>query len=651
MRDRMTAVLVAIVLAASSAAAAQDATATLRIWNSDVLKVDDVRQAPDQTAPLRPISIIGVRNGWFSGKAVAGSSGPIKGLRTEISDLKSESGTIPATHVRIRYGVPWRGMDSRYDPAGMDILLASPPEDRSIISVWVTVKVPKESRPGTYRGRLTVQAAEGKAVPVPVELKVMDWTLPDTGEWQTWVELVESPDTLAAEYDVPLWSDSHWQLIAQSFELIGEIGSRVVYVPLICHTNHGNEQSMVRWIAQGEDGYDHDFSIMDKYLDVATEHMGRPKIVVLNAWDAYLSTPAGEIIPDEEVTDRRAHKMSFKHMEDARRALRGKGPVVTLVDSEGGDPRMLNLPRYEDPDSREFWRPVWSQLRQRLKKRGLEDAMMIGMFTDDWPQKQEIDALHDLSGGLPWVCHAHWSATQRGRSKLYGVASVGYESTVWDTVVTLNPAKDRTYGWKRPEFVVAHYRKMGVNRMTPSRIRCLAETNITGGQRGVGRIGGDFWWAIKDKRGRRAGTVTDRYPQSMWRNLDIKASLLAPGPSGPVATVRYEYLREGVQECEARILIERALTDDILREKLGAELATRCQTLLDERQLCLWRAQGLSEETIQSHGSVRNPTRSVTRGSNSRNARVAGHTWFLNSGWQERTEKLFALAGEVAAKL
>ena len=30
---------------------------------------------------------------------------------------------------------------------------------------------------------------------------------------------------------------------------------------------------------------------------------------------------------------------------------------------------------------------------------------------------------------------------------------------------------------------------------------------------------------------------------------------------------------------------------------------------------------------------------------------VAGHAWFLKSDWQERSEKLFALAGDVERKL
>ena len=86
---------------------------------------------------------------------------------------------------------------------------------------------------------------------------------------------------------------------------------------------------------------------------------------------------------------------------------------------------------------------------------------------------------------------------------------------------------------------------------------------------GLTRLAGDYWPVIKDRRGRRQGTVTDRYPSSKWMNLNICNPVLAPGAKGPVATSRFEWLREGIQECEARIAIERALTDERLRRRLG----------------------------------------------------------------------------------
>ena len=49
----------------------------------------------------------------------------------------------------------------------------------------------------------------------------------------------------------------------------------------------------------------------------------------------------------------------------------------------------------------------------------------------------------------------------------------------------------------------------------------------------------------------------------------VPESLLAPGPEGPVASDEMEAYREGVQECEARIAIERALGDEARKARLG----------------------------------------------------------------------------------
>ena len=120
-----------------------------------------------------------------------------------------------------------------------------------------------------------------KTITVPLRLEVADYAVPDTQNYKTWIEVMQSPDTLAAEYDVPLWSDKHWELIAQSMRYIGDIGSRVVHVPLIAETNSGNAQSMVRWIKKADGTFDYDFTIMDKYLDVAEKNMGQAEVCVV----------------------------------------------------------------------------------------------------------------------------------------------------------------------------------------------------------------------------------------------------------------------------------------------------------------------------------------------------------------------------------
>ena len=99
---------------------------------------------------------------------------------------------------------------------------------------------------------------------------------------------------------------------------------------------------------------------------------------------------------------------------------------------------------------------------------------------------------------------------------------------------------------------------------------------------------GGFLAGVKDGRGQWAWRVFDRYPKASWRNLNINVALLGAGPEGPVATARFEALREGVEECEARIVIEQALSDG----KLPDNLAVRCRELIAERNRAI--VMGLS---------------------------------------------------------
>ncbi|MCG3178571.1 MAG: hypothetical protein BIFFINMI_00899 [Phycisphaerae bacterium] len=97
-------------------------------------------------------------------------------------------------------------------------------------------------------------------------------------------------------------------------------------------------------------------------------------------------------------------------------------------------------------------------------------------------------------------------------------------------------------------------------------------------------------------------------------------ALAYPGRSGPVNSLDTVVMRQGVQECEARIVIEEALVGG----KIGGGLANRCQELLDARaDFC---------RVVQfSHGFGINAPLRATPG----------------AGWRESAARLYRLAGEV----
>jgi hypothetical protein len=303
--------------------------------------------------------------------------------------------------------------------------------------------------------------------------------------------------------------------------------------------------------------------------------------------------------------------------------------------------------------SADLWRPLFTELREHLRKRGLEGTMMLGMHSDAWASPEDTAFFRAVAGDLPWVMQSHMGLL--GKRLMYDRYRVGYQARMWNTSFADDGAwigqKEKTLesmmGWKRAD-LVAEFDRINLDYHPSTRWRHFAEPNITGGQRGVGRIGADFWPIFKDKRGNRVGRVHERYPEAYWRNLSIDTSLLAPGPEGPAASQRFEAFREGVQECEARIAIEEALSDPAARAKVGAELVRRCEAHLAARQAMMWLSlSNLQLYYVENRKKYGEYHARLWRGA----PNFSGHQWFVGSDWQERTAQLYELAGEVNKKV
>ncbi len=530
------------------------------------------------------------------------------------------------------------------------------PRNAAVVPVWLTVVVPKDAGSGKYQGVLRIEMTGEKAMQVPVELNVADFTLPNKDDYLTEVDLIQSPDTLALEYNVPLWSEKHWEMIGESLRMLGDAGCRTVYVPLIGHTNIGNEESMVRWVKKADGTYEHDFSIMERYLDTAETQMGKPRRIIFLVWDVYMmpkdpDTSAGAGGGRDRITRENLEKKGVEV---------GHGPMVTVVDKATGKTELVELPTlFEGEASKPLWKPLFDGLHARLKKRGLDEAMTLGLLYDTWATKEEVGFLKEVAGDVPWAMHSHegFSTHRDKEGRIYGIAKVGYQARVWTVYYGDDgawsrrgdaPRLESRMGWSRRDVIITEFARWVREQYPSTYWRGMAETNVTGEQTGIGRIGGDLWKVLKDKKDRRMGRAFERYPESNWRNLIIVDAVLAPGEKGAIETHRLVAMREGVQESEARIMIERALSDQALRAKLGEDLVKRCEMTLEGRHRMLWLSMSSLQLTPRKEGE-KGHQGVQWRGGVEQN--VTGHQWFLGSGYRERSRELFELAGAVQKRI
>jgi hypothetical protein len=642
-----TCALVEVRLAAGQGDGLEPGTAPpkgLRAWPADVMEDILITSYGDPADHVPPVKIVGTRNGAFTGQFVVSSDAVIRNLKVEAGDLvqKDGKGKLPSSALRFMFGRPagrtgphdgplkYLGLSDkcpaevgpvmylRYFGSEARKLFASP-----VQPVWLTISVPADAAAGQYQGRCTVRADGAAAIEVPVELKVCGWKLPDGKDYATFVDFAQSPETLSLYYGVKPWSDEHFKLIDRSFELLGSAGNKTVYVPLIATTHFGNEESMVRWIRKGDGAWGYDFSVMEKYLDVYEKRCGKPVVLYLYVYDFFLGTAGSE------------HHGGDSAVIGSISTDKTPPVPVTVMDAPGGAAKLGEAPAYVDPNAEKAWKPLADELMKRLKARGMDKALLLAFTGDLAPPKPYVEFWDKMLPGAKWASHSHEFA-----DKLYGKKIIGLTTSANMVEMGIDPVQERYYGWNVSEGGVIWTlfpRYSTWNGWPRPYFRVLEELVITGRSAGAGRLPGDFF-------GRRTGKeplpTYDRYPRG-WANMSIGkvSTWLAPGPDGPVTTVPFDLFREGVQECQGRIFIEKALLDPAKKASLGADLAKRAQEMLDERtRAILWIY-------CQPHFMLGGRVPTVLPGSPLPAASFAG------SGWQSRSEELFSAAAEVAAVL
>ncbi|MFC1671928.1 glycoside hydrolase domain-containing protein, partial [Planctomycetota bacterium] len=553
---------------------------------------------------------------------------PIKNIKAQIGELKQEKLKIVLRAPRVRYpradveegggktfpgeGCPVKTLrfDSLHDTPPGEVPVKSltyrqwkklTPEQApwvgAVQTVWLTVQVPDATPPGTYRGDLVVTLDGSDPLNVPVVVKVHDFRIPDPKDLRTWVDFVEAPDNLAVKYNVGLWTEEHWKLVEESMQFLAEVRNKTLYIPLICRTNHSNEQTMVRWARQKDGTFDYDLGPMERYIDLALKAGLAPEAIIFQVWDYHIG---------RDPTWKIGTGMYGQTTVNTPQQI-----PVTMLDPVTGRLAEHMGPTYMDAGIEAFWRPVAEKIMESMKKRGLDEKMMLGLSGDYVPPKECVLLWAKFWPGKPWAAVAHG-----GAKDFYGVP-IGYGvSVLWRKFAT-DPDLERHYGWQNPNMHALFDRYKGGRHAQIAFDRIAAEISITSYLRGPGRMALDsFVWR-------------SRFSSTYWGSISLPRALLAAGPKGPVSTCRFEMLREGVQECEARIVVEEVLLDEALRKKLGEEKAVEFQKMIDERTRCvIW-----SDETN-------------TNGKNHSSLPLGplGFDWYAGSDWEGRLDKLFAAA-------
>jgi hypothetical protein len=546
----------------------------VQVWNCRPFETVQAFDYGDPGEPLRPILVSAARNSVVSGRLVVSSDEAIKGLKVTVGDLVQGDAKIPASAVRVRCAEPAVAGKSwapayRFDgllgaiPAEIPVVKAAFPREpfleqtleRKALTagatapVWLTVRVPADAKPGAYESTVTVSANGRAPATAPFRLTVYDWALPDPKDFRVKNLAFLSPESVARHYEVTLWSDRHFELMGKSLALMAEVNSRQVVIDLAVgfHGMNSNQQSVVRWVKQPDETYTYDFSILDKFLDLAAKTVGKPLPLRFNCW--------GEVGKD----GRWANVTTVSLLDPAT------GTVSELAQPQPGE------------ESYKFWKPILDEVRKRVEARGWFDVTSIGHNSYCYlPAPQTVSMYHRIWPDGVWSYTAHngtLGARFPGLEKNVQMPCL-YSECVWtEGRLTARGYKSMVNPRQAVWCDVARNRHRDWSPLTV--LRDISEEMIMRGHDGLGQLGADIF-PIKDRAGRYTNLNVGR--GGLGPDCSTRA-LLAPGADGSIPTERFESFREGLQQAEAIIYLQRALDAN----RLSADLAERVNRHLDSR--------------------------------------------------------------------
>lgn len=230
-------------------------------------------------------------------QAVLWTQKELEGAEIAVSELKNGSSVIPASAVNtyfVRYvmtdelnkdgsgGCGPRENKAEWDSSMvadvLDIVRVREVQARSTQPVWLNVWVPADTRPGKYKGTLTVSGKNFEAMKLPFEIEVVNRTLPEPQKWAFHLDLWQNPYAVARYYQVPLWSKEHFDAMRPIMKMLANVGQRAITASIMHKP----------WAGQTEDHYDsmifrmkkldgtwvYDYTVFDKWVEFMMNEVG-----------------------------------------------------------------------------------------------------------------------------------------------------------------------------------------------------------------------------------------------------------------------------------------------------------------------------------------------------------------------------------------
>ena len=255
-----------------------------------------VRYAKESKAKL-PKDITGKLKGWkgekVSAQLVIASAVDLENVSVEITAPLHVSGKYEISSDCILKGFVRYVMTDelnhhkagtcgdRPDASRYDSTLVADPIDHLALSLpvaaktsqgyWVGIRIPRDALAGTYKSDVTLKNGTEVIGRLKLELQVLNHTLPAPAQWAFHLDLWQNPFAVARYYQVPLWSQEHFDAMRPLMKMLADAGQKIITATLTYKPWNGQTEdyfdTMVTWIKRADRTWAFDYTIFDRWVE------------------------------------------------------------------------------------------------------------------------------------------------------------------------------------------------------------------------------------------------------------------------------------------------------------------------------------------------------------------------------------------------
>lgn len=419
-------------------------------------------------------------------------------------------------------------------------------------SVWVTVELPPETKPGTYDIDIVFELEMGEEVGRETfVLEVIAATLPEqTLKHTEWFHT----DCIATYYKTDIFSEEHWRRIGQFIETAVKHGMNMILTPLFTpplDTAVGGSRPTVQLVdvEMSEGTYRFRFDRLQRWIDLC-DRLGMTYFEFSHLFTQWGAKHAPKIMA---TVDGKEEQLFGWHTDSAdpeytRFISLFLTELVRFVEENGIQQRVYfhlsDEPKLEDMDT---YRAAFELIQPYLRDYPIVDALSDLEFYKSGLIRNPIPASYDMQ---PFLDH--------GVEDLWTYYCCAQYKQVSNRFFNMPSSRNRVLGMQIYKLQLAGFLHWGYN----------------------------FWYAQFSEYPIDPFTVTDAgggFPSG-------DAYLVYPGPDGPIESIRLEVLTEALQDLRALQLLEtkigRERVVSLLEEGLGNEITLNTYPQETEWYIC-----------------------------------------------------------------